>query len=291
MTTRTIKPFASAGNWTQVHNYCFDHIMPSISANAWKVLTLIIRQTRGYDRQQTDGLSQRQMLERTGIKSFTTLRRALDELTAYVIEYPGDESTPATYQLNRDFSATETVAQASNSATENEALNRNCSATETVAFKGRKKDLKEREENVAEPSVIVTVFDPSQETKPDRSVSTQPEQAPTVEFIAPAAPSPAVAVWCEVFGKTLDKSGIELIDRQHIGDLEHWRDTCLEWKANEWKARNLQGLFERYGRTKPATRPTVETTVLPEINPHALPQNEIGPRLRAIREQNFWRVA
>jgi hypothetical protein len=42
----TIKPFADQGNFTAIHNYVFDVIMPSLPPNAWKVLCFVIRKTQ-----------------------------------------------------------------------------------------------------------------------------------------------------------------------------------------------------------------------------------------------------
>ena len=80
-----IYPFAEQGNWTSVHNQAFDTIMPRISANAWKVLCLIIRQTEGFaksdgSRRKSYGLSYSDIQEGTGIRSHTTIAAALSEL-------------------------------------------------------------------------------------------------------------------------------------------------------------------------------------------------------------------
>jgi len=71
---------------TAVKNIIFDRIMPTLSANGWKVLCVAIRQTWGwvdYDsptgRKESDVISYSQFKAKTGIKSNATISRALSE--------------------------------------------------------------------------------------------------------------------------------------------------------------------------------------------------------------------
>lgn len=87
---KTLRPFADQGNYIAVHRVCFDLIMPTISGNAWKVLCFIIRKTEGYGK-RTDAIAYTQIAKGTGIKSDTTIRRALMELQGFVND--GDQWT------------------------------------------------------------------------------------------------------------------------------------------------------------------------------------------------------
>jgi hypothetical protein len=79
----TIQPLAVSKKLTKFSNDVIDHIMPRVSPNAWKVLTVIVRQTVGWveDRQTMkrkdwDEISYSQFSARTGIGSSETIRRA-----------------------------------------------------------------------------------------------------------------------------------------------------------------------------------------------------------------------
>jgi len=83
----TIRPF-EAGNWFPINNAVFDHIMPDLSPNAFKVLMWVVRQTWGWqadpagdprERKKADRISYSQFLQHTGIKSDTTLTKAIRE--------------------------------------------------------------------------------------------------------------------------------------------------------------------------------------------------------------------
>lgn len=92
----TIRPFHLDKRFTKFSNPVIDHIMPRVSPPAWKVLTVIWRQTEGWlDRQtgkrkQWDEISYSQFMERTGIGSTGTIRRALKELMegGYIVRRP-----------------------------------------------------------------------------------------------------------------------------------------------------------------------------------------------------------
>src|SRR5689334_6805817 len=103
-TSDQIYPFAHQGNFTQVHNAVIDHVMPQLSANAWKILTYIIRQTVGWHEEQRD-IGYRKIALRTGIKSYSTIARAIEELVQFgcITVDRGHGDTASTYRINRDF--------------------------------------------------------------------------------------------------------------------------------------------------------------------------------------------
>ncbi len=80
-----IRPFEKLP-YTEVHNYALDVIMPSLSANGWKILCVALRQTQGWvdensptGRKEEDQISYSQFQEKTGIRSRTTVSRAVHE--------------------------------------------------------------------------------------------------------------------------------------------------------------------------------------------------------------------
>ena len=109
-----VKPFAEQGRFTQVHNLCFDQIMPRVSGSAWKVLCLIVRHTRGKQK-KFDGFPYAGIKSGTGIKSDTTVAAALRELTEIsmfgtpvLLKREGDKNgqtshTATKYMLNPNF--------------------------------------------------------------------------------------------------------------------------------------------------------------------------------------------
>jgi hypothetical protein len=139
----TIKPFARPG-FTMFNNYILDHIMPDLSANGWKVLCVAIRQTIGWQDEETasgrremEVISYSQFRQMTGIGSDQTVARAIKECVdrGYMLRVPG-EGQEISYGLNMDYeievdttsteiveagdedTSTETVKDAGNLSTE-----------------------------------------------------------------------------------------------------------------------------------------------------------------------------
>lgn len=103
--TRIVKPFADQGEYTQMHNYVLDVVMPRLSANGWKVLSFIIRQTRGWRRDES-ALTYDSIMAGTGIKSRVTVATVIDELLGegLLAPTPGETVTEATsYGLNTEY--------------------------------------------------------------------------------------------------------------------------------------------------------------------------------------------
>lgn len=114
-----IKPFADEDGYTAFSNYLLDVIMPSLPANAWKVLCFVIRKTRGWQKDM-DRLSYRQIEEGAGIGSSATVSAAIKVLLEkeLIVKVPGNAWTSMGYQLN---SSLETEAL-DNSTSETKAL-------------------------------------------------------------------------------------------------------------------------------------------------------------------------
>jgi hypothetical protein len=72
--------------YTMFHNYVLDQMMKTLSANAWKVLCVAIRQTWGWQdpetasgRKESDVISYSQFMSKTGIRGRATVARAIKE--------------------------------------------------------------------------------------------------------------------------------------------------------------------------------------------------------------------
>ena len=111
-----LRPF-DAGGWFPIHNAVFDVIMPLLSPNGWKILCVAIRQTWGWvadsdgdprNRREWDRVSYSQFTAKAGIKSRSTVSRALKECldSGYLLRHQvgTERGMPAyVYALNREF--------------------------------------------------------------------------------------------------------------------------------------------------------------------------------------------
>jgi hypothetical protein len=88
-------------------NYLFDHIMPLVKPNAWKILCLIIRKTRGWHK-TADQISFSQIKAGTGISSDETVSNALKQLVEgnYILAKKGGQWDATEYAINTGFSTT-----------------------------------------------------------------------------------------------------------------------------------------------------------------------------------------
>ena len=75
-----VYPFADLeAEYIKFSNALIDYAMPKLSGNAFKLLTFIIRKTKGWQK-DWDRISYSQMTEGTGIKSRSTLSKVIEEL-------------------------------------------------------------------------------------------------------------------------------------------------------------------------------------------------------------------
>lgn len=104
----TIFPFADPNSkYTMMDNFLFDYIMPLVKPNAWKILCLIIRKTRGWHK-TSDQISFSQIKAGTGISSDETVNNALKQLTkkGYILAKKGGQWDATVYAINTRFSTT-----------------------------------------------------------------------------------------------------------------------------------------------------------------------------------------
>lgn len=99
-----VKPFEDQGHFTQVHNALIDAAMPMLSPNAFKILIFVVRQTRGWQREER-GLSYGAIKRGSGIASDATVCKCLKELTSkhhlLTVVRSDDRWTENRYALNR----------------------------------------------------------------------------------------------------------------------------------------------------------------------------------------------
>lgn len=108
-----IYPFADPNvKYTMMDNYLFDYIMPLVKPNAWKILCLIIRKTRGWHK-AADKISFSQIKAGTGISSDETVNNALKQLVGdgYILAKKGGQWDATEYAINTGFSTTEIVVE------------------------------------------------------------------------------------------------------------------------------------------------------------------------------------
>lgn len=76
----------NSGGWTRFDNIYLDEIMPKVSANAWKVISIILRQTVGWvgdgpdGRKKWDVISYSQFMRKAGIASPNVISDVIKEL-------------------------------------------------------------------------------------------------------------------------------------------------------------------------------------------------------------------
>lgn len=98
-------------NSFQVPNAFVDLMLDKVSGNACKIYLIIVRKTRGWQK-ESDRISYTQLLKISGIGSFSTIEKAINELleVGLINVKTGNVKTSNEYSLNDNFcSATETV--------------------------------------------------------------------------------------------------------------------------------------------------------------------------------------
>ncbi|WFF39269.1 replication protein [Moraxella nasibovis] len=91
-------------NSFQVPNALIDEVLDKMSGNACKIYLLIVRKTRGWNK-EADRISYTQIQKYTGINHRATISKAIDELLemGLIIVAKGNEKSSNEYRLNDDF--------------------------------------------------------------------------------------------------------------------------------------------------------------------------------------------
>jgi len=134
----TVYPFDTREQFTKIHNYVIDHMMPTLKPNAFKLLILIIRKTKGWGK-DADRISYSQLREGTGIASDATLSAAIKELEElnYIQRERVDGAT-TNYTLNTTLKV-DLFKNCSGTSSKTVVV----TSTETVDTKERVKERKE----------------------------------------------------------------------------------------------------------------------------------------------------
>ena len=99
------KPFGRPeDNFTTMHNDIMDKILPACTGSEFKVLMVIFRKTRGWNKRQ-DEISYSQLRKHSGIKSNSTIQRAINGLEdkGMIFIKHNDLGETTTYILNMDY--------------------------------------------------------------------------------------------------------------------------------------------------------------------------------------------
>lgn len=116
-------------NSFQIPNAFVDEALDKVSGNACKIYLLIVRKTRGWNK-EADRISFAQIREATGIGSNTTVDNAINELIKFnlIKVISGNQKSSNQYRLNDDFSITKTVKAVTETVKDNDKK----TITETV---------------------------------------------------------------------------------------------------------------------------------------------------------------
>ena len=105
-------------NSFQVPNAFVDDVLADLGGSACKVYLLIVRKTRGWQKEK-DCISYSQIQKIAGVKSHETIKNALNELLelGLIKVKQGNEKTPNQYRLNDNYGTTKTVEHKSKGTT------------------------------------------------------------------------------------------------------------------------------------------------------------------------------
>lgn len=243
----TIKPFTRQDGYTIFDNTILDYIMPSVSGNAWKVLCLIIRKTRGWQK-ESDEISFSQIRDGSGIKTNHTVARAVDELeqAGYIIvtRGAGDWDTN-TYALNLDYELDTSPPSAKNA-------------------------LDASAKNALDP--VQKMHTQNKESKQRKERRRAPQSTPP-PYVDTPTPRPQVndafRVYVEETGNGAHASKVAIKAMERITDLDLWRKVVKRWLLCDWRPGNIQGMLDYYDRgelpgekPKEQPRPTPKPVIL-----------------------------
>ena len=116
-----IRPFANHGYLLPLDERLVRYVMPFIKANSWCIVCFVLAETRGTQAQIRKQIPHSAIQKGTGIKSRTTVRDCLDEITTppynILLETQGSyipglrgknkqQRFQNSYELNRNFALT-----------------------------------------------------------------------------------------------------------------------------------------------------------------------------------------
>lgn len=172
------KPFAMQGHYTEFANIVLDEIMPKLKGGEWKVLSFIIRKTKGWHK-DWDQLSFSQIKKGTGIKHNQTVGRAiaaLADLKLVLVSDPDNVLEANSYKLNPEFTISITTRSSKSEPRCRSSKSDLNGGSKTEPSRSSKSDhTKER------------VF------KETKQIKEEKEEAPPTHSQSPQSPAPAPA--------------------------------------------------------------------------------------------------
>lgn len=142
-------------NSFQLPNAFVDSMLDKVSGNACKIYLVIVRKTRGWHK-ESDRLSYSQLLKITGIGSYSTIEKAIDELLSIglINVKTGNVKASNEYSLNDNFcSTTESVVGQATTETVGATTKTVAEGTtETVDTKDTIKTTNKKTHSASEPT-------------------------------------------------------------------------------------------------------------------------------------------
>lgn len=225
-----VKPFEHHGHYTGIHNALLDSIMPVISSSAWTLLCLMIRQTKGWQREE-QGMSYRQLLEGTGFGSRTTLAKALGELhkrDLIVIEQTDNRFDPFVYAINHSVEIEWTPRDFGAKTSPESVPVHKSAGTESGLDTGTENGLDKADSSGTENGLI--------NRKEESNYNKEKKEKAALALLA----------FDEVYPMKRTIPITEAIENASISDEQVWRESVSKWKTNGYSMRNIAGLIDFY---------------------------------------------
>lgn len=273
-----VKPFEHHGHYTSVHNALFDSIMPVISSSAWTLLCLMIRQTKGWQREE-QGMSYRQLLEGTGFGSRTTLAKALSELhkrDLIVIEQTDNRFDPFVYAINHSVEIEWTPRDFGAKTSPESVPAHKSTGTESGLDTSPENGLDKADSSGTENGLI---------NRKEESIYSKEKKEK-------ASPS---SLYGQMFNVIVGIHVSDVLDNAGITDLTTWQVILQRWKTNSYSIRNLDGMIRAYQEQSAKTKSSMPAQDGPVFNKPAnwdsLPSLEKKSILARWAKENFQQTA
>jgi len=263
-----IRPFADEDGYTSFSNYMLDVIMPSLPANAWKVLCLIVRKTRGWQKDM-DRMSYSQIEAGAGIGSSATVSTAIKVLLdkQLIVKVPGNPWTSMGYRIN--------------SALEIEVLDDSTLETEGHDSTSKTEALCTLEIEVPALQKLKTQKERSKERSKEKRERHTPAQTGMSNF------SEAVQVYKELSGikNVAPVTADKIADT--VTDIPHWRNVIPAWIGAGLNPKNTDGMLDWYTDPSRLERRNGHRNGNQHLRQSANGHSERKPQVEADPERGF----
>lgn len=251
----SIRPFANEDGYTPFSNYTLDVIMPSLPANAWKVLCFVLRKTQGWQKDM-DRLSYGQIEEGTGISSSATISTAIKVLLekSYIIQVPGSAWKPMGYRINSALEIEEQETTDSTSIPEEQKTNSTSKSKAHSTSKIKVTSEIEPHSDLKIEADSTSIFKDTTERSTERNTQELDNGLPPVsdkpaasrkKQTDPNQSHPAVLAFYQKTARRPNREQARLIAEQ-VDDLDRWQATLTYWLQRGWSATNTGGMVDRY---------------------------------------------